>query len=257
MYSTQEIRQKTTENIEKIERLYSINLENDYNLEHQNRLKDIKQKLIQSSETLDRKKELDLLLEIIDDVEYLLSLKKEFNDSKDVKQLTIESDLIAIEFAFLYLKYCLDPSNTKDIIEDYINNSLPPLEIISHIFIFRSTGLYYIEISKLEEIIAYFIQLIGNSKAVRNSLTRSLYGFAKYQELSVKLSKILQSIYSSLFLLNNIKHERKKDIDKFNNQTQKSRNQKAIEVLDSFIENGDAQEQKETWEAIKPGLMKD
>ncbi len=44
-------------------------------------------------------------------------------------------------------------------------------------------------------------------------------------------------------------------IDKFKPQAKKSRNQKAIEVLDSFVENGDAQEQKETWEAIKPGLM--
>ena len=44
-------------------------------------------------------------------------------------------------------------------------------------------------------------------------------------------------------------------IDKFKPQAEKSRNQKAIKVLDSFVEQGDAQEQKETWEAIKPGLM--
>ena len=44
-------------------------------------------------------------------------------------------------------------------------------------------------------------------------------------------------------------------IDKFKPEVGKSRNQRAIEVLDSFAENGDTEEQKETWEAIKPGLM--
>ncbi len=46
-------------------------------------------------------------------------------------------------------------------------------------------------------------------------------------------------------------------IDKFKPKAEKSRTQKAIEVLDSFVEQGDAQEQTETWEAIKPGLMDD
>ena len=255
MYSTQEIRQEATENIQKIERLYSINLDSDYDSEYQNRLKNIKQKLIQSSETSDKKKELDLLLEVINDIDYLLSFKKEFNDNQDVEQLTIESDLIAIEFGFLYLNYCLQPSNDKNTIEVYINNSLAPLEIISHIFMFRHACLHCIEMSRLEEMINYFIHLISNVNNFIDFITRSRYGIELYQELQYKLSKSLQSIYSCLFILNNIKQERKKDINKFNNQTKKSRNQKAIEVLDSFIENGDAQEQKETWEAIKSELM--
>ena len=255
MYSIQEIRQKTTENIEKIEKSYKINSDNSYNLEYQNRIQSIKQKVIQSSETVDRKEELDLLLEIIKDVDYLLSFKKEFNDSQDIGQLIIESDLFAIEFGFLYLNYCLDPSNIKNIIEDYINNSLVPLEIISHIFIFRASCLYSTEISKLEEMISCFIQLIRNVDDFSDCITISRYGFKKYQELRIKLSRSLQSIYSCLFILNNIKQEREKNIDKFNTKTKKSRKQKAIEVLDSFVKNGDTQEQKETWEAIKPGLI--
>ena len=81
-------------------------------------------------------------------------------------------------------------------------------------------------------------------------ITIRRYDIETYQELKCKLSKVLESIYSCLFILNNIQQERKKYIDKLTPQAKKSRNQKAIEVLDSFIENGDAQEQKETWEAL-------
>lgn len=256
MYSIQEIRQRTTENINKLKKAYKVDSDNHYNSEYKNKIKHIQQKIIESSKTKNKKNELDLLLEVITDLEYLVNFKKKFNDTERMEQIIAESDLIAIDFGFLYLSYCLS-SFPSSIIEDYINNSLSPLEIISHIFIFRTNGLYHMKIEKIQGIKSNFHQLINNAKVLAEAITVSDYSFEMYQELSFKLSKSLQSIYSCLFILDNVKHEKeKKKAELTSRKKLRYENNKAIEVLDSFVRDGDSQEQKETWEAIKPGLIK-
>ncbi|MEM9510335.1 MAG: hypothetical protein AAGA16_22075, partial [Cyanobacteria bacterium P01_E01_bin.35] len=75
MYSIQKIRQRTTENIDKLEKAYKVDSNNHYSSEHKNKIKNIKQKIIESSKTLNKKEQLDLLLEVITDIEYLANFK--------------------------------------------------------------------------------------------------------------------------------------------------------------------------------------
>lgn len=220
MYLIQKIKNDINTNIANIENLYfeySKSFENtlshviindNYDLEYKKRIKDINQKIVRSSKTSDKKEELDLLLEIIEDIGYLLALKNEFTDNKDIKQIKIESDIIAIDFGFLYLNYCLNNLNVRDLPESYIDNSLSPLEIIATIFTFRTNGLYYIEIKKIEEMISAFNQLVNNVKVFSDMIAILNYSFETYQKLKFKLSKSLQSIYSCLFILNEIKDQR-------------------------------------------------
>lgn len=223
MYSTQEIKTDININIKNIKNLYSkyskslknilstVDQEDNYNLEYQKRIKNINQKIVRSSETLDKKEELDLLLNVIEDIDYLLAFKNEFADNKDLEQIKRESDLIAIDFGFLYLSYCLNNLNLLDFSESYIDNSLLPLETIANIFLCRSNGLYYIKIKKIEEMISTFNELVNNAKACDDAITIISYNFETYQKLKLKLSKSLQSIYSCLFILNEIKKERESD----------------------------------------------
>ena len=59
--------------------------------------------------------------------------------------------------------------------------------------------------------ISTFNELVNNAKACDDAITIISYNFETYQKLKLKLSKSLQSIYSCLFILNEIKKERESD----------------------------------------------
>ena len=207
MNDIKEIREKTIQYIEKLKNSYKVDADNNYEIELKERITSIQNKIQSSMTTSNEKETFVWLLEALQEIEYLLKLKQEFNDKENIEQLQFESDIISIRFAFLYTEYSLKNIDKENLVE-YAREFSNSLNIIAGILPYTANVFYTIESSELKRIIQYFEDKINEGRAIETKILKSNFKYSIKNDLRLRTIESFKAIYSCLFIIKEIKQER-------------------------------------------------